>query len=71
MKLEKYFKYHPPTTEERKTKHNKTNKAALRFAKEIENCVQDEELKKMAYYGVQQARMFANQGRTMDSLPDD
>jgi len=119
LSLEEYFKYHPPTTEERKQKHNAVNNAALQFAKDptsytrftdiiVEN-VQDEKTKQMAIasaslavlfvnhdnesevpieeliqvwwlsvrsipkqelflFLVQQARMFSNQGITVDDL---
>ena len=38
------------------------------FAKTIEENVEDEECYKMAIYAIQQARMFANQGATLDEL---
>lgn len=66
--IEEYFKYHPPTTEERKAKHNKVNEGALSFAKIIDAMVSDEDCKKMALFAIQQARMFANQGITVDEL---
>jgi hypothetical protein len=123
--LEDYFKYHPPTTEERRVAHNQVNASALRLCtmlwilveempkdadheltvqylqnsvsvlnNEVETIVStfsDETAKKWAKHaatilrrdgieamdkesilmGVQQIRMFANQGVTMDSLESD
>lgn len=68
INIEEYFKYHPPTTEERKQKHNAVNEAALAFALVLQANVQDEDLLKMCMYSIQQARMIANQGITMDDL---
>ena len=66
--IEEYFKYHPPFTEERKQIHNQINEAALNFAKIVEQTVKDSDCKKMAFFAIQQARMFANQGATVDEL---
>lgn len=66
--IKDYFKYHPPTTEERKAKHNEINEAALSFAQSLDSLVEDEDCKKMALFAIQQARMFANQGITVDDL---
>lgn len=66
--MEEYFRYHPPTTEERKTSHNVINGQALAFAKAIDLYVTDPECKKMAIFALQQCRMFANQGITIDEL---
>ena len=119
ISLEEYFKYHPPTTEERKQKHDIINNASLQFAKDpglyswfvgvIRENVHDEQTQRMAIasanlallliehdeesvapieeviqswwqsisdipkqelflYLVQQSRMFANQGITLDDL---
>ena len=68
LPIEEYLKYHPPTTEERKEKHNDINNAALAFAQVVDNCVKDEDCKKMTFFAIQQARMFANQGVTVDEL---
>lgn len=68
VSLEEYFRYHPPKTQERIDKHDSVNQAALDFAKVVEASVKDEDLLKMAYFAIQQARMFANQGITIDSL---
>jgi hypothetical protein len=68
LSIEEYFRYHPPLTDERKQKHDALNAAALEFAKVIDSCVVDEDCKKMGMFAVQQARMFANQGITVDEL---
>jgi hypothetical protein len=69
--LEQYFTYQPVRTDKRKYTHEAINEAALFFAKVIECEVEDEETKKMAFYAIQQARMFANQGATIDELISD
>lgn len=33
--LEEYFRYHPPTTEERKAKHNQVNDTCLKVARDL------------------------------------
>lgn len=68
LSIEDYFKYHPPTTQDRIDKHNAINSSALDFAKIINANIKDEDCKKMALFAVQQARMFANQGVTVDDL---
>lgn len=68
ISIEELFKYHPPLSETRKQKHNAINDVALQFAKTVEDLVVDEDCKKMAYFAIQQARMFANQGITIDDL---
>jgi hypothetical protein len=68
LPIDEYFKYHPPLTEERKVIHDAINEAALSFAKVLDESVLDEETKKMAFFSIQQARMFANQGATIDEL---
>ena len=68
LPIEEYFKYHPPLTDTRKAAHNAVNEAALAFAKTVEENVVDEDTKKMAFFAIQQARMFANQGITIDEL---
>lgn len=68
LPLEEYFKYHPPLTQERKDAHDAINKAALAFAQVIQVNVKDEDCRKMAIFAVQQARMFSNQGITIDEL---
>lgn len=67
-KLEQQFKYHPPKTEERRQKHDRINKAALEFARVVVESVEDEETKNYAIFAIQQARMFANQGITVDEV---
>jgi hypothetical protein len=66
--LEHYFKYHPVASDSRKIAHHAINEAALKFAKTVLAQVQDEECRKMAFFAIQQARTFANQGATMDEL---
>jgi hypothetical protein len=68
LPIEEYFKYHPPQTEERTAKHNAVNEAALQFARIVDDSVMDDDCKKMAMFAIQQARMFANQGITVDEL---
>ncbi len=68
IQIEEYFKYHPPTTDKRKAAHEAINTAALDFAKTIAANVTDPDCLKMAMFAVQQARMFANQGITIDEI---
>lgn len=68
LPITEYFKYHPPLTEERKQLHDQANKLALDFALFLDANVQDEDCKKMALFAIQQARMFTNQGITVDEL---
>lgn len=68
LPIEEYFKYHPPTTPERIHSHNAINEAALHFAQTVDKLVLDEDCRKMAFFAIQQARMFANQGITVDEL---
>jgi N-acyl-L-homoserine lactone synthetase len=66
--IEFYFQYHPPKTEERQQKHDRVNKAALEFAKVVAESVKDEQTKRFAIFAIQQARMFANLGITVDEV---
>jgi len=66
--IEEYFKYHPPTTDARKQAHNAINDAALAFAKVVVDNVEDDDCQKFAIFAIQQARMFSNQGITIDEL---
>ena len=66
--IEEYFKHHPPD-EFRKKLHKKVNDAALEFAKVIMETVNNPRMKFTAINQIQQARMFANQGITIDDLP--
>ena len=68
LPITEYFKYHPPTTPERVAAHNAVNDGALVFALIIEENVSNLDCLKQAYFAVQQARMFANQGITVDEL---
>jgi hypothetical protein len=67
LPIEEYFTYHPPQTESRKLKHEQIGNSALAFAR-IVNEIKDENCRKMALFAIQQARMFANQGITIDEL---
>ncbi len=66
--VEEYFTYHPVMTDGRRVKHESINHTALEFAKLIEHLVKDERCKEMAFFALQQCRMFANQGITIDEL---
>lgn len=68
LPIEEYFRYHPPTTAERRRKHDRINSLALEFAKAIDVEVKDEDCKKMAMFALQQCRMFCNQAITVDEL---
>jgi hypothetical protein len=71
LPIEEYFSYHPPTTQARVLKHDRINAAALELARVIQDSVADEDCGKMALFAIQQARMFANQGVTVDELKGD
>lgn len=66
--IEEYFRYHPVLTDERKRKHERINSLALEFAKAIDVETDYMDCKKMALFALQQCRMFANQGITVDEL---
>jgi hypothetical protein len=66
--LEEYFKYHPPKTQERIDKHDLVNKKCLELFQIINKTVENEEIVKLCFYSLQQLRMFANQGITIDEL---
>lgn len=68
LPIEEYFRYHPPQTQERIRKHDRINQLSMEFAKIIDCEVEDEDCKKMALFALQQCRMFANQGITVDEL---
>jgi hypothetical protein len=70
LPLSEYFKYHPPVTELRKKRHNEINRLAQEFAEYLDANITDAECKKMAFFAIQQARMFANQGITVDELKE-
>lgn len=70
LTLEDYFTYHPPKTEFRKQAHNEINQKAYEFAKAVDEFCEDESCKNMSIFAIQQARMFANQGITIDELRD-
>ena len=66
--VQEYFRYHPPQTSERQQKHDAINEAALGFAQLIEQSVLDPDCKKAAIFAILQAKMFANQGITIDEI---
>jgi hypothetical protein len=67
--IEEYFRYHPPIPgSDRVRKHDRINALALEFAKAIDVEIEDEVTKQYAIFAVQQARMFANQGVTVDEI---
>ena len=66
--LEDYFKYHPPTTEERVQQHQLINESAMEFAKAIESLELDEKWSEKIYDHIQMARMFANQAVTLKDI---
>lgn len=68
LTIEDYFTYHPPVTEARKEKHNRINDACLQLALIFMSCIEDEHIRVKAIDCIQQARMFANQGITIDEL---
>lgn len=68
LPIEEYFRYHPPTTAERKRKHDRINQLSMEFAKTIDVEIADEDCKKMAIFALQQCRMFCNQAITVDEL---
>lgn len=63
-----YFSYHPPLTKERQDAHDAINQAALHMAATIEHFVKDPAHKQQAIFALQQTRMFANLGITVDEL---
>ena len=66
--IQEYFSCQPPKTGKRKFRHNQINEAALAFAMSVLKNVDDEDCRKMAIFSIQQARMFANQGITVDEI---
>jgi hypothetical protein len=68
IKMEDWFNYHPPTTQDRRDAHAEVNAAAMDMAQSVLAHVQDEKCREMAFFAIQQARMFANQGITIDHL---
>jgi len=69
ISIEEQFTYHPPTTEERKKKHQSVNDAALAFAKVVGAIVPDDDPMYQSIIGaIQQSRMLANQAITYQEL---
>jgi hypothetical protein len=69
--LDEYFKYHPPKNASRIEAHENINNAALEFARAVDINVSNPELKQFAFLLIMQARMFANQGITLDYLDNE
>lgn len=67
-RLEEYFRYHPPKTEERKSRHEKINRLAYEFTKALSDSIEDFELKQKFFYDIQFMRMMANQEITMNEV---
>lgn len=68
ISLEDQFKYHPPTTEERKIKHQRINEASLKYAQELINVIGDDEDNQTVVNLIQQVRMLCNQIVTYQDL---
>jgi len=68
ISLEDQFKYHPPTTEERKIKHQRINEASLKYARELINIIGDDEDNQTVVNLIQQVRMLCNQIVTYQDL---
>ena len=69
ISLEDQFNYHPPTTEERKAKHDRINQASLAFAKELIDVVgENDPYAQRIIDLIQQARMIANQVVTYQDI---
>lgn len=66
--LKHYFEYHPIKTEERQGAHNAINDAARALARAVLVHVKNPDCVKMSLFAIQQARMFANQGATIDEV---
>jgi hypothetical protein len=67
-RLREMFRYHPPKTQRRKEAHDAINDAAYEFALIVNAYVKDASCREFAFFAIQQARMFANQGATLDEL---
>ena len=68
ISIEDYFTYYPPKNLDRVLKHNKVNDKCLELALLFMNSIEDENCRVKAIDCLQQARMFANQGITVDEL---
>ncbi|BAZ39417.1 hypothetical protein NIES4101_53700 [Calothrix sp. NIES-4101] len=71
MKVEDYFRYYPTQSSDRKRKHERIQSLCIEFAQAIDAEIDDEECKRMALFALQQCRMFANQGITIDEMRKD
>ena len=68
LSIEDLFSYHPCKSEARVQAHQAINDAALAFAQVVDANIHDQTTKGFALFAIQQARMFANQGATIDEL---
>lgn len=68
--LSEYFKYHPLMSPERIEKHAELNAAALEFAQILFKVCDNSRMRHLALDCIQQARMFGNQGITLDDIKD-
>lgn len=63
-----WFRYHPVMGEERRLAHEAINKAIEEASLVILDKVEDPECRKQAFFCLQFARMWANQGATFDEI---
>jgi hypothetical protein len=69
LPIEEYFRYHPPVPgSDRIRKHDLINKTTLELAKIIDTEIKDPTTRQYAIFALQQCRMFANQGITVDDI---
>lgn len=71
IKLEDYFKYHPPLTQERVEEHDRVNKAAMEFALTLQDLNFKDEDFQIILHHIQFARMMANLFITFKHLKQD
>ena len=70
LSLEEWFCYHPVGTQYCEDAHQSINTAAQDFAETVMRFVKNEKCKEQAFWAIQQARMFANMGATVDELKE-
>ena len=68
LTVKDYFTYHKCQTEERVEKHEDVNAAILDVAELLDHTIRDQDCKTMALFALQQCRMFAHQGITVDEV---
>lgn len=66
--IERWFKYHPPETDERKKAHEEVNYAALQMAKCVMMYMPDPEYQLQFFQQIQLIRMMLNQTITIMEL---